>query len=244
MLPGIVRALAPAAVALLLTGCPGFGDETLEQRAGVDGTPTWEGGVRDVFRQQCWACHGQTPCCDAPNSLFTYEQAFANRGLIEDRVVVQNAMPPGVGLPDGPRGVISAWLKGGAPEGTPRLDMGAPDAAVPDAGTPDVGPAPDAGGTPTWVHDVGPLFANRCATPGCHVGSFAQGGLDLSTYAGFTAGGISGDLTGGGDPEASLLVGRLRGTSGNIMPQGGDPFTEAQIRLVSDWIAAGAPEGP
>ena len=45
-----------------------------------------------------------------------------------------------------------------------------------------------------------------------------------------------------GDPNGSLLVKKLEGDPnvGAQMPQGGTPLTPAQIKMVRDWILAGA----
>ncbi len=243
MVRAIARATGPACVALALAGCPGFGDRTLE--ALVDGAPTWEAHVRPIFEVQCWSCHGERPAGGAPYALFTYEQAVTHAAAIEHQVVVENRMPPGLGLPNAERAVIAAWLDGGAPRGEPKMDATAPvpDAAPPDAGPLDATP-PDMGPPPTWNGEIGPLLAGGCATEFCHDVDQPSSGLDLSTYAGFDAGGFSGDLRGGGDPAASLLIKRLRGIGGARMPLTGDPFTEAQIRLCEAWIRAGAPVGP
>jgi mono/diheme cytochrome c family protein len=242
----MVRAFARAAgvlgLGLALAGCPGFGDRTLEEL--VDGTPTWEAQVRPVFEQHCWSCHGEQTAGGAPYSLTTYEQAVMHADAIDHQVVVENRMPPGVGLPTPERAVVAAWLQGGTPRGEATADAGvpAPDAAPP----PDLGPAPDAGAgpPPTWNGEIGPLLVAGCATEFCHDVAQPSAGLDLSSYAGFQAGGFSGDLAGGGDPAQSLLVKRLRGVGGSRMPLTGDPFTEAQIRLCEAWIRAGAPEAP
>jgi hypothetical protein len=242
MVGRIARAVGVAAIALALGGCPGFGDQTLA--GSVDGTPTWEGAVKDVFKAQCWTCHGETACCQAPYSLFTYEQAYAHRDQIDEQCVQVNLMPPGVGLPNDQRAIIAAWLRGGAPRGEAKLDMGVPDAAVPDVGVVDAG-GMDAGPPPTWADpEIGGIVHSKCATPGCHAADFPQGGLRLDTYANFVQGGVSGDLRGGGDPARSLLIDRLRARRGALMPFGGPALPEAQIRVFERWIAAGAPEGP
>jgi hypothetical protein len=50
-----------------------------------------------------------------------------------------------------------------------------------------------------------------------------------------------------GDPQASYLVQKLRGTAasvggfGNVMPPSDEPFTEEQILAIEAWIARGAP---
>jgi hypothetical protein len=244
MVRAIARATGLAGFGLVLWGCPGFGDRTQGELVGE--TPTWEADVRPIFEEQCWTCHGERPIGGAPYALATYDEVVAHAGEVEEQVVDLNRMPPGLGLPAAERAVVAAWLQGGTPRGTPAMDATAPDAGVtPDLGpAPDMGPEADMGPPPTWAGEIGPLLTTSCATEFCHDADLPQAALDLTTYAGFTAGSVSGDLRGDGDPSRSMLILRLRGIGGSRMPLTGDPFTEAQIRLCERWIRAGAPEGP
>ena len=100
---------------------------------------------------------------------------------------------------------------------------------------------------PVWaqeVPDFGPvaaLFAERCVM--CHSGEDAPLGLRLDSHAGVLAGSENGPVAVAGDMSSPILQ-RLRGEAEPQMPLDGPPFlSEAQIALVSDWIAAGMPEG-
>lgn len=94
---------------------------------------------------------------------------------------------------------------------------------------------------PTW-DDVGALFADRCVM--CHSGDYAPLGLRLDALDSALAGSENGPVLIAGQPEASPLIGRLRGTIQPQMPMDGPPFLdEAQIALVADWITAGMPAG-
>jgi len=88
--------------------------------------------------------------------------------------------------------------------------------------------------TPTWENTVGPLFAERCSS--CHgsIGKLAE--LDLSSYETALAGGKSGLVIVPGNLEESLLIA--------IQSAGGHPgqLTPEEIQVVTEWIAAGAPE--
>lgn len=84
--------------------------------------------------------------------------------------------------------------------------------------------------------DVAPLFEARCVL--CHGGAAPVQGLDLSGEAGVLAGSARGAVVVPGDPEASELVLRLRGTSQPRMPLTGPPFfDEAEMAAVERWIA-------
>ncbi len=231
--------LAPLLL-LGVTACPGFGDQTLAEIEGVEGA-TFEQDVKFVLQAYCWRCHGQPASNGAPNSLVTYDQAVAQSERILVRAVQLRTMPPDGAKPtDAERAILEAWVSTGTPRGTPtgpEADLGA---------VPDAGPEPDAGAIParpTWNAHVQPVVMTNCAFAGCHGGAAPKANLDMTTYAGFSAGGDSGDLKGGGDPAASLIIDRLRARNGwTVMPDGGPALPEHTIQLVEAWIAAGAPE--
>src|SRR3990172_2899825 len=81
---------------------------------------------------------------------------------------------------------------------------------------------------------IAPLFVARCAS--CH-GAIAIENLNLTTYAGTLAGGNRGPAVIPGDPEGSLLVQKQAGS----VPHFGQ-FNAEELKLVMDWIRAGAPE--
>ncbi|MCR4316742.1 MAG: Ig-like domain-containing protein [Planctomycetes bacterium] len=80
-----------------------------------------------------------------------------------------------------------------------------------------------------------PIFQSRCIT--CHPGN---GGLDLSSYAGISAGGNSGPAYVAGDSANSRIVKRVEGTIQPRMPQGQSALTSSQIQNIKDWIDQGA----
>ncbi len=81
-----------------------------------------------------------------------------------------------------------------------------------------------------FVTDIHPILASRCL--GCHAGTKAQAGLDLSTR--------ESALRVLSAVDSSLLA-RVEGRAGRIMPPVGNPLEPKQINLLRDWIAAGAP---
>lgn len=118
----------------------------------------------------------------------------------------------------------------------------------------------DGGSAATWTQ-VWNTMDGTCNTPTCHGSAATQGGLDLSTkqtaydaMVGVEAGG-AGSMCGGsglmivqsGNPDQSLLVGKLeeKAGMGDVcgagMPSTGDPLTREQINAVRSWIANGAP---
>lgn len=82
--------------------------------------------------------------------------------------------------------------------------------------------------------EVLPLLQARCV--GCHGD---RGGLSLSSHAAVLAGGLSGPAVLPGDAAGSLLVRKLRGQAGLLMPPAA-PLPEADIALIETWIREGA----
>jgi len=110
------------------------------------------------------------------------------------------------------------------------------------------GPSPDA----TFTRVQREVFTPQCAIAGCHAGpaSVAQEGMPLGE--GLSYGAIVGIRSAQmpsllrvapADPANSYLVRKITPgsfISGEPMPQGGS-LTEAERRLVRDWVARGAP---
>ncbi len=86
----------------------------------------------------------------------------------------------------------------------------------------------------TYQASIGPLLEQRCVT--CHGENGIQG-LDLSSYKTTLAGGLTGSAVIAGDPDASLIIQRQTGDLPHFAQ-----FSQDEIRLIVDWIMAGAPE--
>ncbi len=77
-----------------------------------------------------------------------------------------------------------------------------------------------------FVNDIHPILASRCLS--CHAGERAQAGLDLTTKAGVAR-------------VKDVLIGRVEGKVGRLMPPVGKPLEPKQIELLREWVAAGTP---
>ncbi len=88
----------------------------------------------------------------------------------------------------------------------------------------------------TQVH---PILASRCAP--CHSGDKPAAGLSLTSRRQALAGGASGPALAPGDCQGSLLIRKVSGQRGAIMPASGEPLTAAQISTLRAWIDEGAP---
>ncbi len=112
----------------------------------------------------------------------------------------------------------------------------------------------DTGGdAPTLAADVQPIFTANCAFSGCHGGASPAQGMNLSAGQAY-ANAVnvpSNELPGmdriePGDPDQSYLVNKIQGTqadvggSGQRMPLGGNPLSDADINTIRAWITAGA----
>jgi len=88
-------------------------------------------------------------------------------------------------------------------------------------------------GAPTYAANIQAVFETRCTA--CHNAATATAGLDLSTYAGIMKGGKDGAVILPGDSASSLLV-KIQSSQhfANLTPE--------ELKLVKQWIEAGAPE--
>ncbi len=93
-----------------------------------------------------------------------------------------------------------------------------------------------------YLTEIKPLLRERCYS--CHGGLKQKKNLRLDTAAAILKGGASGPAIERGQPGASLILKRIASPeSDERMPpeHEGERFNEAQIELLRDWIAAGAP---
>jgi uncharacterized membrane protein/mono/diheme cytochrome c family protein len=88
---------------------------------------------------------------------------------------------------------------------------------------------------------IQPIFSAQCLS--CHSAAKRKGGLQLTSYAALMKGGKHGAAVKPGNAGASDLLRRLSlpPTDDDFMPKGGKPpLSPDQIKLVGQWIAAGA----
>ena len=63
--------------------------------------------------------------------------------------------------------------------------------------------------------------------------------MNLTSFEGLAAGGMSGPAFVAGKPDESRMLRMLRGEIEPAMPMRAEPLAEAEIVAISDWIAAG-----
>jgi mono/diheme cytochrome c family protein len=89
----------------------------------------------------------------------------------------------------------------------------------------------------SFAGDVLPIFERRCVK--CHGGDKTEEGLVLKSHADALAGSWNGPVIEPGSAEGSFLVEQI--VSGE-MPKKGPRLLPSEIRAISDWIDAGAPD--
>ena len=108
--------------------------------------------------------------------------------------------------------------------------------------------------TVSFAGDVQPIFNASCASAGCHDGGPGRPGpmggkssLDLTDGSSFAsllnATTNCGPVVVPGDPEGSLLIGKLTGLAlctGSQMPKGDPPLADNLIDTIATWICQGA----
>ncbi len=89
----------------------------------------------------------------------------------------------------------------------------------------------------TYQDQVRPILENRCMN--CHNPDKKKGGLDLSTFAATMAGGSGGVNLEPGDPAAGQFLKVITHQAEPFMPPKSDKLPEAEIAVISKWIAGG-----
>jgi WD40 repeat protein len=93
-------------------------------------------------------------------------------------------------------------------------------------------------GDPSYQRDVRPILDEHCTS--CHQPASKQSDLDLTTYAGFQAGGKRGPAFVAGSPEQSLVIQFVTAALMPSMPFGQPPLAANDISTIRDWITTGA----
>jgi mono/diheme cytochrome c family protein len=81
-----------------------------------------------------------------------------------------------------------------------------------------------------------PIIQSRCTR--CHGEDRFEEGLAMRTYAEIMAGSENGPVIVPGDPVNSLLVELI---TNQKMPKRGPKLTPPQVQIITEWVAAGAP---
>ena len=82
------------------------------------------------------------------------------------------------------------------------------------------------------------LITKQCAY--CHNATRHPEAVDLSSYKALMKSGEKGSIVSAGHPEKSKLIAYIDGTKEPRMPFKKAPLSKADIKAISDWVAAGA----
>src|SRR5438309_6899367 len=91
---------------------------------------------------------------------------------------------------------------------------------------------------PSYVRDVRPILDKNCTS--CHQPASKQSDLDLTTYAGFRAGGKRGPAFVPGSPGDSLVIQFITAALEPAMPFGQPRLDANDVSTIREWITSGA----
>ena len=85
--------------------------------------------------------------------------------------------------------------------------------------------------------NIAPIFEKKCVN--CHNDNDQAGELSLQSKQGLLAGGESGKVIDGNDPDSSSLIEYVLGDEPE-MPKDADPLSKTEIDLLKKWVETGA----
>ena len=91
----------------------------------------------------------------------------------------------------------------------------------------------------SFTKEVAPLINEKCVS--CHGPAMQSGGLRLDTFANWKKGGKNGALLVQGNPQNSLLMGRMGTNDMNLrMPKNAAAIEKEKLIVIANWISQGA----
>ncbi|HEX5410691.1 MAG TPA: PSD1 and planctomycete cytochrome C domain-containing protein [Terriglobia bacterium] len=248
----LMRAQKLAAKAQGPAGAPQASAKTslLKTKSGSSAAPNFTRDIKPIFQASCGNCHGGNQAqahlrLDSVAAILKggVSGAAILPGHSQDSLLVKRLL----GLGDGPRmpmgasplesrkiNLIRAWIDYASFNGI-------------EAAAPSVAPAPKSShqqstaASPLFATKIRPILAERCYQ--CHGPDVHQNGLRLDSLAAILKGSENGKVVVPGNSGDSRIIRRLAGLERPQMPYGGPPLTDAQIKLIRQWIDMGAP-GP
>jgi len=168
-----------------------------------------------VLGPRCVSCHGNSGGCN----LETYENVKARAGDIVRRALVERSMPPGRPLTNMESRILTKWINDGMPN----------DGTMP----------PDEL-KPNFESIKKHLFEMKCIS--CHSAGGEAARVPLNDYRAVME--SPREIVIPGNPEESSLMIVVTRTDEKRMPPPdvSDALSEKQIKVLNDWIMAGAPE--
>ena len=198
-------------------GSGGITDSTGNGGGGsiADSLVCFEGDILPIFVNSC----AYAGCHDSKSKQEGYVldswQNIIKRGIKPGdpngsniyEAIVSGNMPPGGSLTTDQVNLIAKWIKEGAKNTT---NCNSCDTAV-----------------FTYKASIAGIMSTNCT--GCHSGSSASGGIDLSTFNGVSTVALNGRLVGAVTQAPGFIA----------MPPGG-MLSDCDIKQIEKWVAAGA----
>ena len=193
----------------------GGGDTTTHTVVQEDTNICFERDILPLFVSNCATsgCHDAISRVEGLN-LTTYNNIM--RGIRANlpnnskyfTAITSGYMPPYSAMPQEQIALIKKWILQGAKNGTNC-------------------PSKCDSTSYTFTKNIQPMINTYCL--GCHKGTSAGGGVDLSAYNGIKTAALAGSL-----------MGTIEGKSGySFMPKGGSSLNTCQKTQLKKWIAAG-----
>ncbi len=209
---------------------------SIASAAAADSTaPNFRDDVLPIFEQRCSACHGQqnpqqglnlmdaSAILRGGNSSPAIQIGSSSESLLLTKLVSGTMPPGGPKLPEEEIDIVRRWIDEGVAQEADVLGL----SLVTEA-------------------DILPILQARCVV--CHGKTEQSGGLDLRTQASRLAGGNSGPAIIPGDPDQSLLIQKVEA---DLMPPPDMQYdyavrnpTEAETKILRQWVASGCPPAP
>ena len=204
-----------------------------ERCAGEDSPLLYESDIAPLIEDRCAHCHGDGETeagldLSSPQGLTAGSESGpvvtpgdVNASLLYTRVH-EGEMPPEEegSLSESEIDRIRLWIEGGARFRDPGVSLDVID-----------------------QHRIIPLMLLRCAA--CHGASKQEAGLDLRTVESMLNGGDSGPAIVSGDPDASLIVQRIRAEQmpprRRLVEASVKPMEAGELKLLEEWIRRGLP---
>ena len=195
-------------------------------QGGMNSSYRYQSAALSILETNCASCHTPT---SGPVNVFGFNDVnhMVSAGLVIPgnpsqsaiySAVVGGTMPPSGALSSSDQQIISAWI----------VEIGSV--------SPNPAPAPTPNPQPTPTPAPAPAPADPNATFTYIEKNIL--GISCSRCHGFNTYNSVMSIVSAGSPNSSSLYTEV--SSGN-MPKNSSPMTSSQIKIIYDWIAAGAP---
>lgn len=180
----------------------------------------------EILSAKCLTCHNP----DKPeggiyditdlNSLLYYRLVIPGQPEISDiiRVIKEGSMPPGGSVSISDLAALNTWIQDGLLDDSGGVTL----------------PGGSAQLEGKYASIKIRIINTKCLN--CHSGGNPSGGVDLTTYAGITAGGVAV----AGNPNGSRIVQAITRPGNDFMPRNGGRLSQAEIDAIRTWITDGA----